>query len=75
MKRFNWFLRIGLLLVGVLFGVNHFIELPDFVFGLGLGTGIVLEMIGIYAINHDISKLRGCKKTAFSLFTKKGCPQ
>ena len=41
--------------------LNHFIVLPEFVSGLGLGTGIGLELIGAYSINHDMSKLKSYK--------------
>lgn len=41
--------------------LNHFIILPESVSGLGLGTGIGLELIGVYSINHDMSKLKNYK--------------
>jgi hypothetical protein len=69
----NWYLRAGLLLVGVLLGVNHFFELPHLVYGLGLGLGIALELIGLYAINHDLKKIRECKKRIFGAAGKKAC--
>lgn len=66
----NGYLRIGVLLIGICIGINHFIELQDFLFGLGLGLGIALELIGAYAMKHDMSKVRGFKKRALYIFVK-----
>lgn len=58
----NWYLRLGLLITGIIMGVNHFIQLPHILYGFGLGLGIALEFIGIYAIKHDLSKIKNFKK-------------
>ena len=41
----NWYLSIGLLVIGLVLGVSHFIQLPDIIHGLGIGLGIGLELI------------------------------
>jgi len=66
----NRYLYIGVLLAGIVFGVNYFIKLPDFIFGLGLGLGIALELIGAYATRHDMTKVREFKKRALHIFAK-----
>ena len=66
----NWYLRIGILLAGVSIGLNHFIKLPEFIFGLGLGLGIALELIGAYATKHDMSKVRAFKQKMLHLSAK-----
>lgn len=66
----NWCPGVGVLVVGVLWGINHFIKLPDFIFGLGLGLGIALELLGVFAIRHDMTKVRRCKKRALHLLAK-----
>ncbi|MCM3568962.1 hypothetical protein [Neobacillus mesonae] len=62
MKRPNKFLRTGLVITAVMFFLHIYsIQLPDFIEGLGYGCGIAFMLIGIYAVNHDISKLRRFK--------------
>jgi hypothetical protein len=59
MTRYNAF---GTLFIAIgLFGHN-IITLPDFVLGFCLGVGIALNLIGAYAIRHNITKLREFKK-------------
>ncbi|AGK97947.1 hypothetical protein [Clostridium pasteurianum] len=59
----NKFLSIGLFIAGIaLFLKNSSIPLPDFIDGLLLGSGIGLELIGIYSMNYDISKFRNYKR-------------
>jgi len=69
-RKMNWYLRVGILLVGVLIGLNHFIELPEALYGLGLGLGIALELIGAYAIKHDMHKAKEFKKRLLHIFAK-----
>ena len=64
MLKQNKFLGLGLFISGMSLILRHFsVPIPDFVYGLLLGTGIGLELIGIYAINHDLSKLRKFKRS------------
>lgn len=65
-RKFNWYLRIGLLLAALVLTIKRFFDLPDFIYGLLLGTAVVLEIIGVYAINHDIKKLKTAKKELLS---------
>ena len=63
MKCSNKFLKIGLVIITIMLILHiHLINLPDFFEGLGYGIGIALELIGIYSMNHDVSKLRNFKK-------------
>ncbi|NRD77842.1 hypothetical protein HPT25_10520 [Bacillus sp. BRMEA1] len=62
MKGLNNFYRIGVLIVAIMLLLHLFsIHLPDFIEGLCIGIGIALELIGIYTMKHDISKLRNFK--------------
>ncbi|ACA53722.1 hypothetical protein ACLD43_04970 [Clostridium botulinum] len=63
MKKANKALVIGIFIIAITTSLRHFtIQLPEFVLGLGYGVGIALELIGLYSINHDISKLQNCKR-------------
>ena len=66
----NWYLSTGILLIGVLIGIDHFTELPDFLYGLGLGLGIALELIGAYAVRHNMKKIKEFKKRALHIFAR-----
>ncbi|NEZ52907.1 hypothetical protein FCV20_13190 [Clostridium botulinum] len=62
-KKANKTLIIGIFIITITTSLRHFtIQLPEFVLGLGYGIGIALELIGVYSINHDISKLQNCKR-------------
>ncbi|MBZ9689093.1 hypothetical protein G9F72_022605 [Clostridium estertheticum] len=59
---FNKYLSIGVIIFAIrplLMGSS--IQLPCFINGLILGTGFSFTLIGIYSINHDISKLKNQK--------------
>lgn len=58
----NNYLATGLLLYGLVSILNRTIGLPEFINGLGMGTAICLELIGFYAMKHDMAKFRNFKK-------------
>lgn len=62
MKKFNNYTNFGLLFNGIFLLGNHTNLLPEFLKGLCVGLGLILIFIGMYSENHDISKLRSCKK-------------
>lgn len=66
----NWCLSLGLIIIGIVFGVNHFIKLPDIIEGLGIGISLGLELIGLYSTNHDITKIKIFKKNLIGKFVK-----
>lgn len=42
--------------------IGHFIKLPDIVEGFCVGICIALYPIGLYALKHDLSKVKQFKK-------------
>ncbi|WP_234121498.1 hypothetical protein [Clostridium hydrogenum] len=63
MKKINKSMKIGLCIIAmVLLLKNLSVPLPDFIQGLGLGIGIGLELLGIYHLNHDTSKIKAFKR-------------
>ncbi|MDP4185934.1 MAG: hypothetical protein Q8862_12340, partial [Bacteroidota bacterium] len=54
-------LRIGIFIVGITLLLSHLTNLPEFICGLGLGIGIAFELIGVYSMNHDTSKIKSYK--------------
>jgi hypothetical protein len=61
LKKLNNFLYIGLLIVGAIQFLNHLVDLPHFIYGLGLGIGLSFELIGVFTMKYDISKIRKYK--------------
>ncbi|WBW96447.1 hypothetical protein [Oceanirhabdus sp. W0125-5] len=61
MKKTNKYITTGLLIYAITLLLKHLIGLPEFIYGLGLGISIALELIGAYSINHDISKFKNFK--------------
>lgn len=66
----NWCLIIGLLIVSIVLVAKHLVKLPDTVEGLGLGFGFGLELVGVYSINHDMTKIKKFKKNLVHAFIK-----
>lgn len=64
-NKMSWHLSLGLVIIGIVFGISEFIELPDIIHGFCLGVGIALELIGLYTTNHDIAKIKNFKKGLF----------
>jgi hypothetical protein len=58
----NWFLSIGLVLISIMLVSKHLIQLPEAFQCFGLGLGIGLELLGIFYINNDMTKLKNFKK-------------
>ncbi|MBW9147799.1 hypothetical protein K2F40_02150 [Clostridium sp. CM028] len=42
--------------------IGHFIHLPCIIVGFCFGALIAFSTIGLYALNHDISKLKNFKR-------------
>ncbi|WP_374163280.1 hypothetical protein [Arcticibacter sp. MXS-1] len=73
MRRANKSLSMGMLLVALSLTLKHFfVQLPDFLMGLLLGSGIGLELLGIYAMKHDLTPVRNFKKKIFNKIIGKG---
>jgi hypothetical protein len=66
MKKFNNYVNFGLFFNGIWIISNRFNLLPDLIQGLCAGLGLVLILIGMYAENHEISKLRNYKRILFN---------
>lgn len=59
MKKSNKILCIGILIVCIMLILKHMsVNLPDFIYGLCMGVGIGLELLGIYSINHNTTKFK-----------------
>lgn len=61
MAKLNKSTRIGLVIFALTLLLKRLIDLPDFIHGLGVGSSIIFMLIGVYAVNHDISKLKNLK--------------
>lgn len=66
----NRYLIIANLSAMIYFFIGHFVNLPDIVRGFCLGVCIALYPIGLYALNHDISKLQSFKTKLINRFAK-----
>ena len=55
-------MSIGSVLIGTMLIFNHYaLNIPDFLYGLCYGVGFAIELIGIYTLSHDFSKLKKFK--------------
>ncbi len=70
MKKLNNYHSFGLIFIAIYLFTNHNSILPDILNGFCLGIGIVLTLIGIYAYNHDISKIRNYKMTLLKKYLR-----
>lgn len=53
MKCQNLIIGTGMIILAVTLLLNHVIELPDFVSGLGIGLTIGFELVGIYIFRNN----------------------
>jgi hypothetical protein len=67
MKKSMIFIAIGSFELATVYSLNHFINLPDFIFGLGCGIGIGLELFGsvLCLIKHDDSVMPNWKRKLY----------
>lgn len=70
MKKLNNFIAFGMLFNGVFIFSTRTDLIPDIIAGLCAGVGIGLTLLGIYSINHDISKLKDYKKRILGKFSR-----
>lgn len=66
----NRYLSTGIFIIAVSLGINHFVHVPDMIYGFGIGLGLCLESIGFFAARHDMSGIRNFKKRLLHAFTK-----
>ncbi|MBU3090759.1 hypothetical protein KPL35_01465 [Clostridium sp. CF011] len=64
MKRgnYNKYLIIASFFGFIICFIGHFIHLPCIIVGFCFGACIAFSTIGLYALNHDISKLKNFKR-------------
>lgn len=66
MKKPGKMIGAGMLLVSAALIAKHYLaDLPDFVYGLLMGTGVGLELFGLFSTGHDMSKFKKFKETLF----------
>lgn len=71
MRKLNKFITIGVIIFAITPLLRGFsIQLPCFINGLILGTGFSFTLIGMYSINHDISKLKSFKRNLIIRFAR-----
>lgn len=57
---------IGLFIIVAMMMLKHFsTNLPDFIYGFIYGIAFAFELIGIFAMTQDVSKLRSIKMNLF----------
>lgn len=65
MKKLNKYTAFAMVFSGTFIMSVRYSLLPDFFQGLFAGIGIFLFSMGMYAYNHDISKLKNYKMSFF----------
>ncbi|MFL2105923.1 hypothetical protein [Desemzia sp. FAM 23991] len=59
-------ISIGSFVIGTMLIFNHYaLNIPDFLYGLCYGIGFAIELMGIYTLSHDVSKLKKLKINFF----------
>ncbi len=66
MKKLNGYHSIGLILISIYLLSGHTGNIPHFVKGCIFGVGVGLTLLGIYAYNHDITKIKNLKNRLFA---------
>ncbi len=71
MKKLNIYHTLGLLFISVFLASSQVSFMPELIKGCLAGAGIILTLVGVYAYNHDISKLRNWKLSLIRSFRAK----
>lgn len=58
----NWPMMIGAVGSVLYFGVDHFVQLPDFLKGLLLGISAAGYVVGLLVMKYGFSHIRSWKK-------------
>lgn len=66
-KKLNWQLTFGLVIFGCISILKQFVELPEFICGLGYGLSISLEVYGMMLMKRDMTKVRNFKRKLIGL--------
>ncbi len=61
MKKLNGYHSIGLILISIYLLSSNTGFIPHFIKGCIFGMGVGLTLLGIYAYNHDITKIKNFK--------------
>lgn len=69
-NKMNRYMVLGLSINTFLMSIKHFIEIPDVLACFGLGIGISLLGIGIYAMNHDMREIKNLKRNLINRLVK-----
>lgn len=70
-RKSNWQLGLGLVILSGTTILKQYVVLPEFVYGLCYGLSIFLELYGLLAMKHDMTKLRCFKRKLIGLEEKK----
>lgn len=57
-NKVNIYIVLGLLIISI----KHIIEIPDEFGCFSTGMGILLFVFGLYAMNHDLTKIKNLKR-------------
>lgn len=68
----NKYLLFASLIALIYFLGRRFINIPDVVEGFCVGLSISLYLVGFYALNHDVNKLRNFKKNLLGKIIRLG---
>lgn len=68
--KLNKNLSIGLFIIALTVLLKQFTALPDFVLGLGYGTGIGFELVGILDTRKSFIKFRSHKMNLLNRLSK-----
>ena len=67
-NKMNKYIIWGLLINSLSIVIKQFIEIPDVIACFATGMGLSLLIFGLYAMNHDVSKLKNWKKNLVKRF-------
>lgn len=69
-NKMNKYMGCGLLINSIIMTTKHIIEIPEIVACFGMGIGISLLILGIYVMNHDITKVKNFKRNLIKKLIK-----
>ena len=69
-NKINKYILWGILINAIVRVTKMFVDIPDALVCFGTGLGISLILLGVYAMNNDMVKVRKFKENLFKGFVK-----
>lgn len=69
-NKMNKYVILGMLINSIAISAKQLANIPDGIYGFGMGLGIGLEIFGLYSMKHDTTKIKNFKRNLIKKLVK-----